>query len=350
MHPYQWLAPRSFWRSAIADRDVQGIDELWLPKFAIGRTDAIITAGSCFAQHMSRALVARGMHWLDAEPAPATLPPEQHQAHHYGVFSFRTGNIYTPAMLHQWLCWAFGRSPLPDELWHQDGRFFDPWRPTVEPEGYASAEHLLQARQVTLAAIRGAVAEAKLLVFTLGLTEAWENRATALLYPVCPGTLKGRFDPQAHRFRNFTFAETHGELSAVIALLREVNPRLRLLLTVSPVPLTATASGQHVLSATTYSKSVLRAVAGQLCDEHEQVDYFPSYEIISAPPFKGAFFADNQREVLPAGVALVMRHFFAALQPASQAAPTHTRAQGRHALSSEELICEDAVLDYYAKP
>ena len=40
------------------------------------------------------------------------------------------------------------------------------------------------------------------------------------------------------------------------------TPKLRILLTVSPVPLTATAGDDHVLLATTYSKSVLRAGRG----------------------------------------------------------------------------------------
>ncbi|MDC0689565.1 hypothetical protein POF53_18360 [Mitsuaria sp. RG] len=33
------------------------------------------------------------------------------KAQQYGVFSFRTGNLYTPAMLRQWLVWALGCSP-----------------------------------------------------------------------------------------------------------------------------------------------------------------------------------------------------------------------------------------------
>ncbi|WP_428660504.1 GSCFA domain-containing protein [Reyranella sp.] len=50
------------------------------------------------------------------------------------------------------------------------------------------------------------------------------------------------------------------------------RPGVRFLLTVSPVPLKASASQNHVLAATTYSKSVLRAVAGQLADTYDDVD------------------------------------------------------------------------------
>ncbi|WP_017906840.1 GSCFA domain-containing protein [Pseudomonas asplenii] len=346
MNPYQLLASRSFWRSAVAQQTAESMSELWLPQFDIERDDAIVTAGSCFAQHIGRALVERGMNWVDSEPAPAGLSEAESKARHYGVFSFRTGNLYTPAMLRQWLEWCLGLKDMPEEVWHRDGRFFDPMRPVVEPEGHASRQALLEARQVTLAAMKTALQRAKVFVFTLGLTEAWVDRRTGLVYPVCPGTLQGTFDPQAHALRNFGFVDSYREMKTALELLRSVNPRIRVLLTVSPVPLTATATGQHVLTATTYSKSVLRAVAGQLCEEQADVDYFPSYEIITGTPFKAAFYQANQREVTAEGVAFVMHRFFSALNGQPPVAPAPAIVH----LPSEDLVCEDAVLDYYAKP
>lgn len=346
MNPYQCLPPRAFWRTAVADKPTLGINELWTPQFEIGGKDAIVTAGSCFAQHIGRALVERGMHWLDAEPAPAELPPSQWKANNYGVFSFRTGNLYTPAMLRQWLEWALDVCPPPDETWAHDGRFFDPFRPAVQPEGFTSEQALFESRGKTLAAIRTAISRAKVFVFTLGLTEAWQHRHTSRVYPICPGTVRGTFDPQLHQFRNFGFMDTYREMARALELMRSLNPQLRLLLTVSPVPLTATATGEHVLSATTYSKSVLRAVAGQLCADVSDVDYFPSYEIITGTPFKGAFYQPNQREVTPQGVAFVMQQFFAGLEPVQ--AEQATTAAPAIPFSSEDLVCEDAILDYYA--
>ncbi|QXH54361.1 GSCFA domain-containing protein [Pseudomonas maumuensis] len=344
MNPYQCLPPRAFWRTAIAERPAEQVGELWSPAFGIDAKDAIVTAGSCFAQHIGHALVAREMNWLDAEPAPADLPEDQRKARQYGVFSFRTGNLYTPAMLRQWLQWALDDQPQPGETWAHDGRYFDPFRPTVEPAGFASEQALFASRQATLAAIRLAVRRAKVFVFTLGLTEAWVHRDTGVVYPLCPGTVRGEFDPRIHQFRNFGFTDTCQAMTEAIALMRAVNPSLRLLLTVSPVPLTASATGEHVLSATTYSKSVLRAVAGQLCQDLPEVDYFPSYEIITGTPFKGAFYQPNQREVTPEGVAFVMRQFFAGL--AAEAAPAASVATP--SVTCEDLVCEDARLDYYA--
>ncbi|MFD9077231.1 GSCFA domain-containing protein [Streptomyces lasiicapitis] len=347
MTPYQSLPPRAFWRTAVADPDLRAIGGLWTPKFAVGQDDVILTAGSCFARHIGRTLLERGMNWRDAEPAPPGLTEAERRDRHYGVFSFRTGNVYTAAALRQWLSWASGDSAPPEEVWRENGRWFDPFRPSVEPDGHASPEEVTQAREGTLAAIRGAVAEADCLVFTLGLTEAWHGRAHGAVYPVCPGTVRGTYDAERHAFHNFTFAEVYRDLSAAIELARSANPGLRVLLTVSPVPLTATATGGHVLTATTYSKSVLRAVAGQLAHELDHVDYFPAYEIVTGFPFKAEFFEPNLRTVSPDGVDFVMGQFFDAL--AGRPAASHPdAARPAEPTPGEDFWCDDAVLDYYS--
>jgi GSCFA family len=340
VNPYQSLTSRSFWRTAVAESGLPVVGDLWTPGFALGYDDVIVTAGSCFAAQIGRALLDRGMNWRDAEPAPPGLTPQERQARHYGQFSFRTGNIYTAAMLRQWLAWAFGEAVPPGGTWVEDGRHFDPFRPSVEPAGYDSAAEALAARAATLAAIRTAITEARCLIFTIGLTEAWQNKESGVTYPACPGTVRGTFEPRRHVFRNFTFTDVHDDLLAAIAIARRANPRVNVMLTVSPHPLTATATGGHVLTANTYSKAVLRAVAGQLAQEHDHIDYFPAFEIITGIPAKSRFFGSNLRTVTPAGVELVVRHFMAALAP-GDAGPNPQTSGG------EDLLCDDAVLDYY---
>jgi hypothetical protein len=64
-----------------------------------------------------------------------------------------------------------------------------------------------------------------------------------------------------------------------------------------------------VVTATTYSKSVLRAAAGKLAALHPNVDYFPSYEIFALSPSFGQFLAEDLRDVNARGVAVAMRAF-----------------------------------------
>jgi hypothetical protein len=124
------------------------------------------------------------------------------------------------------------------------------------------------------------------------------------------------------------------------------------LLTVSPVPLTATASGHHVLTATSYSKSVLRAIAGQMTAEFKFIDYFPSYEIITNPVFRGMFFGPNMRSVEQAGVDTVMRHFFADQARVFGAAePKRQKKIKAHVAKprKEDVQCEEELLGAFAK-
>ncbi|MBV9823403.1 MAG: GSCFA domain-containing protein [Actinobacteria bacterium] len=342
-HPYAALPARSFWRTAVAEPAPADIDGLWTPKFALGQDDPILTVGSCFARHLGRTLLELGRNWQDAEPAPPGLRPEERTARQYGVFSFRTGNVYTAAMLRQWLAWAVGAEDPGIESWVADGRHFDPFRPSVEPAGHPDAGSMLAAREMTLAAVRRAFGDARCLIFTLGLTEAWHERATGAVYPVCPGTVRGTFDPGRHVFVNHDFARVREDLLAIADLAHGLNPELRILLTVSPVPLTATATGQHALTATTYSKSVLRAVAGQLAFEDDRFDYFPAYELITGAPFRAGFYEPNLRDVTADGVRFVMSRFAAGLA----GAPSPERSGDPAARKGVDQFCDDAVLDYY---
>src|SRR6185437_4822989 len=103
--------------------------------------------------------------------------------------------------------WAFGLAPVPDEVWVEDGRWYDPFRPNIEPGGFASREELAATRARTLEAIRRAVIDSRLFVFTLVLTEAWLNSREHYVYPMCPGTVAGTFDPERHAFRNYRYPE-----------------------------------------------------------------------------------------------------------------------------------------------
>ncbi len=347
MNPYQELGPTAFWRTGVADVPAADISGLWTPKWPIGPDSRIATTGSCFAQHFGAALRARGYAWLNKEPAPAPLPAEARKAFNYEVFSARTGNIYTARQLRQWLAWAHDPATMPEEVWTRDGRWFDPFRPLIERDGFASEAELRAARRTTLAALLAAAREADVFVFTLGLTECWRHRQLGHEYPVCPGTIAGAFDAETHMFVNQGFAEILDDMVQAIALLRRLQPAIRILLTVSPVPLTATASGQHVLVATSHSKSVLRAVAGTLAATFDHCDYFPSYEIITAPPFRGMFYAPNLRTVTEAGVGFVMGSFFAALGPQAERPvppPDYAANEG-----DADPLCDDAALEQFAK-
>jgi hypothetical protein len=356
-HPYKALGEKAFWATAVAQKSPFDILDLWEPKFPISRDDKIVTYGSCFAQHIGRSLKTHGFNWLVVERGPSRLGFENRVKFNYGIFSARTGNIYTASMLRQWVQWATDQSPIPQEVWSANGRFFDPFRPAIEPGGFANEQEVSATRSVTLQAFRKSIIDADVFIFTLGLTESWFNTEQPLLeYPLCPGTAAGEFDPDRHRFINQDYSSIMANLWDAMEAMRRLNPLLKFLLTVSPVPLTATMSGHHVLVATVESKSILRAVAGDLAKRLDYIDYFPSYEIITAPPFRGAFFEPNQRSVNRRGVEQVMSTFFRCLRDkfpaawpddpsARAAARVKERASPREQL--ESIVCEEELLDTF---
>ena len=340
----------------MADRHPTQVEELHVPKFRIRPEGKIATAGSCFAQHISRHLKERGFEVLDVEPPPPGLNQENATRFGFGLYSARYGNIYLARQLLQLAREALGRSTPADAVWERNGRYFDALRPSVEPAGMGSAEEVIANRRSHLEAVLRLFRRADVFVFTFGLTEGWVHTASGTVFPTAPGTLAGTFDPGVYSFQNFSYDEVLSDFVQFRDLVHGVNPATKFLLTVSPVPLAATASGNHVLVATTHSKSVLRAVAGQLAAQFDDVDYFPSYELIASPWARGFFFEPDLRNVTEAGVQLVMRVFVEAYAGHSTAAPAggsgdrfRSGKEQRLDEQNRDIPCEEALLEAFGK-
>lgn len=341
--PYSGLPPRAFWRGGVAGAAPFPPD-IYRPKFPVTRETKVFTAGSCFAQHVGAAMKAAGIAVIDTEPARRGLPPETAKRFGYGIYSARFGNIYTVKQFRQLVEEMGGAEPaLP--VWEREGRFWDAQRPGVEPEGLATPEIVLEMRAHHLAALGEALQQADLIVFTLGLTEAWEHRATGTVYPTAPGTIAGIHDPETFRFVNYGVAEILDDFSALEEALSSINPDLRWLLTVSPVPLAATAGPQHVLPATVLSKSILRVVCDMLCASSERIDYFPSYELVTSPAHPYSPFAEDLRSVRPEIVARIMQTFLASHGLSEADLPEASVSLS--AAHSDDAICEDILLDAF---
>ncbi|UYV37181.1 GSCFA domain-containing protein [Rhodobacteraceae bacterium D3-12] len=340
-NPYKSQPQKSFWRQSIAERHFADLKDLWEP-FHLKRADKVATAGSCFAQHIGNNLAIRGANFMDMEPAPPVFDTEtEARKFGFGVFSCRYGNIYTTRQLVQLFDEAFGERTPSEIVWQKGDRFFDALRPGIDPVGQSSAEKVLALRERHLAKVREMFETLDLFVFTLGLTEGWESTEDGTMFPMAPGTVAGDYDPKRYRFHNMRYGAIHQDMEDFWARLKKVNPGARMLLTVSPVPLIATATDNHVLPATVYSKSVLRAVAGDMAEDHEDVAYFPSYEIISAPPARGMFFEPDQRNVNIFGVNYVMTHFFSGPLAEEFGSPDLSKQDDEEI----ELICDEEKLE-----
>lgn len=310
-HPYKSLPDKAFWKRSVASPAPADVDPVGVFALRIQPNTKVATAGSCFAQHIARHLRNSGFQYYVAEQGHPIIPIAIREKHQYGTFSARYGNIYTARQLLQLFRRAYGEfQPVEDAWVEADGTVLDPFRPTVQPGGFISIAEMQADRTQHLAAVRSMFENLDVFVFTLGLTECWKSLADGAVFPLCPGVDGGQFDPERHFFHNQDVAEVTSDMIEFIERLKRVNPKAEVVLTVSPVPLMATASpGAHVLNATSYSKSVLRVAAEALINKFSHVHYFPSYEIITASFSRGQYFANDLRSVREEGVSHVMRLF-----------------------------------------
>lgn len=353
VNPYQGLADYQFWRRAIERTPAALVDPVVRARFSLTKEERVATAGSCFAQHISRTLTRNGFNYFVVEDG-AGLEPAVAASRNFGVFSARYGNVYTARQLYQMITRAYGRFAPEDSAWQRpDGRYVDPFRPQIEPEGFATPDAVAAARQEHQAQVRAMLEKLDILVFTLGLTESWRRKSDGAVFPLAPGVVAGSMDTAIYEYVNFTAEEVAADTQKFLDCLSVINPKAKVILTVSPVPLIATYEDRHVLVSTTYSKAALRAAAENIVRRNPQVDYFPSFEIITGNFSRGAYYEDDFRAVRQSGVDHVMRLFLqhysgAGAGAGAIAASRISRDDSqflREAALIGQVICDEEALD-----
>ncbi len=350
--PYNNFQREAYWSKAVANIAPNTLDPCSHVNFTIDAETKISTAGSCFAQHIARYLKQNGFNYFVPESAPTKFKNEVSSKYGFGVFSGRFGNIYTARQLLQLFQRSYSEFHPASEYWvNENGRYVDPFRPTVTPNGFVSLAELYSDRASHFRSFRKIIESSDIFVFTLGLTEAWKSKMDGAIYPVCPGCGYGEFDENKYEFINFNVAEVVSDLSSFIQKARQKNERLKFIFTVSPVPLIATAENRHVLSSTVYSKSVLRAAAQEVVDKVADTMYFPSYEIVTSPSNRGSYFADDLRTIREEGVKHVMTIFMKHLANRSISAHSNEKKLANlehkrifHHNDVTEVLCDEELL------
>lgn len=309
--PYRNLSSKAFWKRSVAGIDMTDVDPVGVFDLKIGKETKVATAGSCFAQHIARHLQSSGFCYYVAEPGHQILDESVKNKFNYGTFSARYGNIYTTRQLIQLFDRAFNNVSPKEPFWKTaSGRFKDPFRPNIQPQGFVTEQEARLDREQHLRCVKEMFEDLDVFVFTLGLTECWRSKEDGAVFPLCPGVEGGEFSHDKYEFYNQEINDVIKDLNTFITQLKKVNSNAKVILTVSPVPLMATAAEeQHVLTATTYSKSVLRVAAEMVNKAHSNVHYFPSYEIITGNFNRGNYYAEDLRNVLEIGVKHVMTLF-----------------------------------------
>ena len=265
----------------------------------------IASMGSCFAREIKRRLVQRDYNYITEETDhPASIHASAAWERVYNIFCMRQIFEYT------FETWE------PDLRWWiapQSGKVQDPYRRTIIYESLDQAEVDFEQHKIHS---RRAIEQAHVFILTLGLTEIWQDRidGSVISLPAGPYPNEGG-DMGRYEFKVSRYVENLENLERIHEIMARHNPDCRILVTVSPVNLWATfRPDSDVISASCNSKSTLRAVADEFAACHENVHYFPAFEMatIYQPLIGQSCFSDGRENfhVNKATVKFIMRHFF----------------------------------------
>ncbi|ARN82632.1 GSCFA domain-containing protein [Methylocystis bryophila] len=348
--PYASLPDHRFWRKAVASMPPFALDPIVATPFKIAKEDKVATAGSCFAQEIAHQLQKSGYNYYLCEEPPAGLSPAEARARNYAMYSCRYGNLYTTTQLLQLLRRAYGEYQPQLDIWRDDdGRYVDPFRPRIEPQGYETVEEMRADRERHLAAVRKMVETMDVFVFTFGLTECWRHRPDGAVLQLAPGVAGGVFDPELYEFWNMGVAEVVRDFLASVDIIQSRNPGVRIILSVSPVSIIATGEDRHVLVSNSASKAILRAAADEVVRARANIAYFPSYDLVTAAPNAARFYGDDTRRINHLGVERTMQIFFQHFMEPSEA-PSRAVAVAKldlaaEARSASRIICDEEAID-----
>jgi hypothetical protein len=257
------------------------------PKFMLSRDEAIFTIGSCFARNIENKLVKEGINLL----LKGHGIPQERYASFDGKDPGKNPKTLLRGALNKYSTHSISnevhRTLLGLEYENEGlielapNQWFDPHASSLKLDTFEVCADTRAKIVAAMATIR----EATTVFMTLGLTETWLDRETGLVLNVPPAPLYIKKYGDRFAFFNATYPDTLEALESTIALIRDkCRADMKFIVTVSPVSLFSTYTQMDVVTANTYSKSVLRAVAQTVANKHEFVDYYPSFEMIMNSP------------------------------------------------------------------
>ena len=274
------------------------------PKFKLRRDDKFYTMGSCFARGLENALLAHKIIVESAAPEFAKLQPANKEVSGLGF----TNKYNTYSILNE-LRWALdpeAKFPRESIVRLTETTWDDPHTaPTLE---FADLQETLE-RRALMQTVTKRIENCRAVILTLGLAEVWRDVKGDVFINRTPIPSLLKTEPDRYEFHLTGFAENLANLEAIHALLTEYgHTDVHIVVTVSPVPLMNTFSTMDIVVANTWAKSLLRAVAHEWASAHQNVDYFPSYEIIQSSD-RSTVWETDLRHVKGAGAQHVIQLF-----------------------------------------
>jgi hypothetical protein len=275
------------------------------------KSDVFFTMGSCFAMEIRFALAERNLtcvpryREIKFDPSVSavdTLPDLEHM-NFYNTFTVR---LQLEQLLGHW-------EQAEDDYWVLK-RGNAPWGTPIYQDPYrrmiiAKTPEILADTIATVNAnMKAGFDEATAFVFTFGMTEVFVNQKSGKVASQKP-LYKGGGGLEETKMHISTFEENLENVRAIVNLVRSKKPDAPIVMTVSPVALSRTFQDEDIVTINTESKSILRAVLGQVSREFENVLYLPSYEFVTAKGYDQSYESDRRHVKRPV-VRQIVGQFF----------------------------------------
>jgi tetratricopeptide (TPR) repeat protein len=131
-------------------------------------------------------------------------------------------------------------------------------------------------------------------ILTLGVAPAFFDRVTGDFVLPRPTGLNSRVLAEKYEYRTTSVKENVENVLYLINFVRKLSPNIKLVITVSPVPLMASFEFESCVAADCLSKSTMRLVAHEVVNGSglENIIYWPSFEVFRwAGSNAGSFYA-----------------------------------------------------------
>ncbi len=246
----------------------------------MNKSTPIGSAGSCFAVEIAEVLQKEKFNYVITElgdnPAQEAIIDGYKVDSGEAMYSANFGILFNTPSLRQIAEKAFGEKEFNQYLLQiENGLHMDPYRENVY---FASKENYLRDYPKHVEAIRQTLLQSEVFIFTAGLNECWQlNDGTV----ISRNPRGGFYHLIEHRV--LTVEENVNNIITFFNIVKRHNPKFKLILTLSPVPLLATGRGEthHILEANTHSKAVLRVAIEEVVKTHKDIHYLPSYELVT---------------------------------------------------------------------
>jgi tetratricopeptide (TPR) repeat protein len=134
---------------------------------------------------------------------------------------------------------------------------------------------------VTNERILDLIRQSDVFILTLGVAPAFFDRITNNFVMPKASSLNMRALAENYIFRTTTVKENVDNILYIINFIKELSPEIKIIITVSPVPIFASFEFESCVQADCLSKSILRVAAHQIVNECNlnNVFYWPSFEL-----------------------------------------------------------------------